>query len=97
MPGDGVEGVLQILGNLLGLHHDEAALGERRLLAGLGLEDRQLLDRVTEEVGLLARPLDAGALLGEGRARLAHAPRRRRDGARSRPRARRRRRGWRGG
>ncbi len=71
--GDRLERFVQLARHLLGLHHDETALGERRLLPGLGLQSRQFFDRVAQEIGLLARLLDAGAVLVERRPRLAHA------------------------
>ena len=96
LAGDGLEGVGEVLRHLLGLHHDEAALGERRLLAGLRRERAELLDGVAQEIGLLAGALDPGAMLVQRRPRLAHRrapPRRRRA---PRPAGRRRRRGSRG-
>ena len=47
--------VAQILGDLFGLHHGGAPLGERGLLAGLGREVAELLDGVAQPVGLAAQ------------------------------------------
>ena len=63
----------EVLRHLLGLHHDEAALGERRLLAGLRRERAELLDGMAQEIGLLAGALDPGAMLVQRRPRLAQA------------------------
>ena len=58
--------VAKVARDLLGLHHRRAALGQRRFLARLGLELAQFLDGVTEPIGLAPRPLDLGAMLGNG-------------------------------
>ena len=64
LPRDGVIGVVEVLRHLLGLHHHEPPVGERRLFAGLRGQRRQFLDGVAQEIGLLARRLDTGAMLG---------------------------------
>ncbi len=56
-------GVAEIAGDLLGLHHGGAAVGQRGFLAGLGLELAEFLDRVTQPIGLAGRALDIGAVL----------------------------------
>ena len=48
---------------------DDAALGESLLLARLRRELGEFLDRMAQEIGLLARLLDAGAVIVQGRAR----------------------------
>ena len=72
----------EVLRHLLGLHHDETALGERRLLAGLRRERAELLDGMAQEIGRLAGALDPGAMLVQRRPRLAQGARRRFDRAR---------------
>ncbi len=70
---DEIERLVQLAGDLLALLHQRAALGETRLLAGLRIEGAEFLHGVAQEVGLLLRRLDPGALLGERRAGGAHA------------------------
>ncbi len=59
--------VAQVFGHLVDRHHGGALFGERGLLACLGLEFRQFLDRVAQPIGLAPRLLDARAV---GRNRL---------------------------
>ena len=60
---DRLVGIAQVARDLLGLHHAGAPVGERGLLAGLGLELAELVDRVAQPVGLARRALDVGAML----------------------------------
>ena len=76
---DGGERIVQLARDLLALLHHRAALGQRRLLARLRVEGAQFLDGVAEEVGLLPRRLDPGAVLGQRRAGGPHALGRLRD------------------
>ena len=71
--GDRLMGVAQVLGHLLGLHHDGAALGERGLLARLRGKRAEFLDRMAQPVALALGALDLGAV-GVGRLR-CRAPR----------------------
>ena len=59
-------------GDLLGLHHRGAALGERLLLAGPDSELGQLLMGVGGEIGLGLRGGDPGALVGQLRLDCLH-------------------------
>ena len=59
----------QIAGDLLALHHDGAAFGERSLFAVAGCEFFQFIGGVAEIVGFARGALHAGAVLVERRTR----------------------------
>ena len=59
--------------DLLGLHHGGAALGERKLFAGLGGKPGQLGKGMAQVIGLRARFLDPRQLTRALRLEAAHA------------------------
>ena len=55
-------GLAQILGDLFGLHHAGAALGQRGFFAGLGSKLRQFVRSMAQPIGLTLGPLHFGAV-----------------------------------
>ena len=94
---DDLVGVAEILRHLLGRHHDEASLGERRFLARLAGRAREAPRRRGGDSPPLVAPPRSGRDDGSARPcpREARAPPPR--PRRAPPRGRRRRRGWRDG
>ena len=64
--GDHLMRVAQVLGHLLGLHHDGAPLGERRLLAGLRAQRIEFVDGVAQPVAFALGARDLFAMGGGG-------------------------------
>ena len=61
-PGNGFLGRTQILGGFFRLHHGGAPVGERSLLARLGGELAEFVDRVPQPFRFAAGALDFGAM-----------------------------------
>jgi hypothetical protein len=80
-------GVVEILRDLLGRHHEEAPVGERCLLARLRIERSELGDGVAKVIGFLSRRLDPGAVAVELGPVLAKPTRRPADGPKLRLKA----------
>ena len=59
---DDIVRLAQVFGDLLDLHHVGAPLRERRLLARLGAELAELVDRMAQPVGFATGALDLGAV-----------------------------------
>src|SRR3974390_1507135 len=60
--GDDFVRFAQVLDDLLRLHHDAAALGQRGLFPRLGAELAELLDRVAQPVALALGALHLGTV-----------------------------------